>query len=280
MVDLELKLPEEFFQEENKDGYLVSRKMKEVWAVEMDLAVQLEKICKKHDIPYFADSGTLLGAARHKGFIPWDDDMDFVMMRPDYERFCRIAEKELSYPYFAQTERTDHGAIYGAMKIRNMQTLGKLRGEGLSLKNEGIFIDVFPLDIYPSKRETRKKYLEKAICVRQKMFLYPQVAGKLVDHLFKGRNPYFHIWQYNLRRYEDSGSNLIYCQQWELKSDKEYLYKKEWYSEIVYLPFEEMMLPAPRDYQESLKVMFGDWRKPARSPGGHGFSGNIFFDTG
>ena len=72
--------------EEIIDGHLVIEEDKKLWAVEMDLAEKLLNVCKKHDLKIWAEGGTLLGAVRHKGFIPWDNDMDFVMMRDDYEK--------------------------------------------------------------------------------------------------------------------------------------------------------------------------------------------------
>ena len=92
MVELEIKLPEGFLEEEVIDGVKVDRKTKEIWAVEMDLYFQLRRVCEKYGLKYFADGGTLLGAVRHKGFIPWDDDMDFAMKRDDYEKLCPWAK--------------------------------------------------------------------------------------------------------------------------------------------------------------------------------------------
>ena len=89
--------------EEVIDGHLVTTETKKLWAVEMDIAQKLLDVCKKHNLPIWAEAGTLLGAVRHKGFIPWDDDMDFCMMRKDYEKLMEIAPHEFLYPYFFQS---------------------------------------------------------------------------------------------------------------------------------------------------------------------------------
>ena len=81
-MNIELKIPEKFLSAEDK-VLRVETKTKQLWAVELDLLAQLDKVCAKHDIKYFAISGTLIGAARHQGFIPWDDDIDLRMPRPD-----------------------------------------------------------------------------------------------------------------------------------------------------------------------------------------------------
>lgn len=76
MIDLKIKLPENFLEEEMRCGYRVTSLIKKVWAVELDLYAELDRVCKKYNIKFCADGGTLLGAIRHKGFIPWDDDLD------------------------------------------------------------------------------------------------------------------------------------------------------------------------------------------------------------
>ena len=88
-------------RDEMRDGFLVTAHKKKLWNVLIGILKEFDRICKKHDIRWFAIGGTLLGAARHKGFIPWDDDIDVVMFRPDYEKFKRVVEEELKYrPYF------------------------------------------------------------------------------------------------------------------------------------------------------------------------------------
>ena len=100
MVDLKIQLPEGFLKEEERDGFLVTSEVKELWAVLLDILMQIDAICKNNGIEYFLCGGTLLGAVRHKGFIPWDDDLDIMMKRNDYNRFCEIAPFALQQPYF------------------------------------------------------------------------------------------------------------------------------------------------------------------------------------
>ena len=102
MVNLRIDLPEGFLDEEVRNGYTVTSKAKRAWAVQIDLLIKLDEVCKKYGLRYFADSGTLLGAARDHGFIPWDDDIDVTMLRADYEKLKEVADKEFEYPYFYQ----------------------------------------------------------------------------------------------------------------------------------------------------------------------------------
>ena len=84
-----------FFQDEIREDFFIEKKMKHAWAAQMEVLKEIDRICKRNEIRYFADSGTLLGAVRHKGFIPWDDDIDLAMLREDYLRFFSVADKEL-----------------------------------------------------------------------------------------------------------------------------------------------------------------------------------------
>ena len=100
-------------EEEIRDGYKVSADMKKLWSVQMEILDEIDRICKKHNITYYADGGTLLGAIRHKGFIPWDDDLDVQMYRDDLEKFCKVAKDELKPPFFFRRGRRKKASIPG-----------------------------------------------------------------------------------------------------------------------------------------------------------------------
>jgi len=89
--------------DEVRCGYKVSSEMKKIWSIELDLARKLKEVCEKYHLRFYMQAGTLLGAVRHQGFIPWDDDMDFVMPREDFDILESIAHKEFTEPYFLQT---------------------------------------------------------------------------------------------------------------------------------------------------------------------------------
>ena len=87
-----LEFDKDFFEKEERCGFTIEPMMKSVWAAQLEVLEKIDRICKENGIKYFADWGTLLGAVRHKGFIPWDDDMDICMLRPDYLRFIQVID--------------------------------------------------------------------------------------------------------------------------------------------------------------------------------------------
>ena len=114
----------DIYRDEIRDGFLVTADRKKIWQVEMELLEVLDRICCRNGLRYFVDYGTLLGAVRHRGFIPWDNDIDVVMMRPDYERLKLVIAKEgLKEPFFFQTAHTDNVTIMIG-KLRNKNTSG------------------------------------------------------------------------------------------------------------------------------------------------------------
>ena len=143
MANLNLDVPENFFKEEVRNGYKISASMKKVWAVELDLLNEFAKVCKKHDIRFFAAGGTLLGAVRHKGFIPWDDDVDVCMPREDYNKIFSILQKTFENDknfYLRERDLKDNNF---QIRIRHRQI--------------NIGLDIFPVDCYYKSDLTEKE---------------------------------------------------------------------------------------------------------------------------
>ena len=162
--------------DEMRSGFLVRSHRKKLWNVQIGLINEFARVCKKYNLSWFAFGGTLLGAARHKGFIPWDDDVDISMLRPDYNKFLEVADKEISCPYFvdnwfqyrfeSDSEYDDSGNFFfitreqenrpfiGAFpktdffKIRDSRTT-QIELNDRKNMNQGIWIDIFPFDNVP-----------------------------------------------------------------------------------------------------------------------------------
>jgi len=114
-------IPKEFLKEETLCDFLVTEERKKLWMISLDMLLEFDRICKQHNIKYYLMGGTLLGAIRHKGFVPWDDDTDVMMLREDYEKFKKL-EHEFQQPYFLQTPQNDPGNLYSTIRIRNSNT--------------------------------------------------------------------------------------------------------------------------------------------------------------
>lgn len=128
--------------------------LRDAQMIMVEMMFEIDKICKKHNIEYYLSDGTLLGAIRHKGFIPWDDDLDISMTRDNYKKFEKVAQGELGSKYFVQTIDTEktYGVNGCPMKIRHNNSLFKEKGRDKVNYNEGIFIDVFPMDRVPKSK--------------------------------------------------------------------------------------------------------------------------------
>lgn len=150
-------------EEEKLANYLVSDKMKKIWGVELRLLDAAAGICERHHLKFFMLHGTLLGAVRHRGFIPWDDDLDIGMPREDYDRFLAAAEKELPEPLSVQTMWTEEDCFFGSYcRLRDGSTTGIQVRELGHKGNQGIWIDILPLDNCVQDPE-RYRYKERRI---------------------------------------------------------------------------------------------------------------------
>ena len=136
------EIPNEFYHAEDKI-LTVAAETKAIGAVELDLLAEFDRVCKRLSLKYTIAYGTLLGAVRHKGFIPWNNDVDVLMLRKDYEILCAHAD-EFKHPYFLQNEEFDPGSGRGHGQLRNSSTTGILKsdmlnGEARYSFNQGIF---------------------------------------------------------------------------------------------------------------------------------------------
>lgn len=132
-----------------------SYNIRQVQLTQLEILIEVDKICREHDIKYFLTNGTLLGAVRHKGFIPWDDDIDIGMCRKDYDIFLKIANKELDEKYFCQSIHSEADYYLPFAKIRKNKTKYiEASTKHLDI-NKGVYIDVFPIDNVPDNAIAR-----------------------------------------------------------------------------------------------------------------------------
>ena len=115
----------------------------------LEIAVEIKRVCEENDIRYFLSDGTFLGAVRHQGFIPWDDDMDMGMLRADYEKFCRVAPKALKPEYCLESWNTDAGYGLPFAKVMKRNTVYLESKKTTKMREKGFYIDIFPFDNAP-----------------------------------------------------------------------------------------------------------------------------------
>ncbi len=295
MVNLNIQLPENFLNEEVRCDYTVTASMKEIWAVQLDLLQELLRVCKKHDIKIFAEGGTMLGAVRHKGFIPWDDDIDMMMFREDYDKLCALAD-EFQYPYFFQTEYTDPGSLRGHAQLRNSLTTGILKEELDSVSfNQGIFIDIFPLDSVVEderllKRQSRrvKRYKNLARLAFIATHYQGRSGGvkgflkKMIRFFFKPLVDKFNLEQTFYQKFEAECAryNTVeteYVSPLSFQFDAKQNYKpRADYLETIEYPFEFMSIPIGKNYHRTLTKQFGNYMEFVKGTSCHG---GVIFNT-
>lgn len=275
---------------EERNGYLVSSKMKRVWAVQLDLLSKLLEICKKYNLRIFAAGGTMLGTVRDHGYIPWDDDIDMMMPRKDYMKLIEIGEKEFTHPYFLQSGYNEDKFPQLHLKLRNSETTAIRPLEIFCDFNQGIFIDIFALDSIPESEKT----LNELVAQREttyNSFIRPYAYGRrlyktLGDTINYIKSMFYfshhsyrksYIWAESLfSQFDWNKSGKVACLNMIVYPLKKLIRKKEWYQDVVLLPFENIMMPVPAKYDEILSARYGDYMKPAKAPSLHG---TIVFDT-
>ena len=137
---------EELRKRFNPEGSLLRRQQMRM----LEILVEIDKICKKHDIRYWLSSGTLIGAMRHNGFIPWDDDLDIEMMRPDYLRLMEVLPSELPDWLALQNDETDPNYFFYYAKVRDRRSkMLEQNNYDRLWQEQGIYIDIFPLEQHP-----------------------------------------------------------------------------------------------------------------------------------
>ena len=250
--------------------------LQKVHGLHLMLAKEVARLCEKHGLRYFLIAGTLLGAVRHGGFIPWDDDMDIGLLREDYDRFLVICAEELdTQVFFLQTTDTDP---YYALPFAKLQLVGTrfLEQNASGHAAAGIYLDVFPFDNVPEnlrlrRRHNRRLYVQKRLLLA-KMGYKPWASTpgwrkravyallSLGAHL-RTRKGLAHKLEQELRRYNASPTDLIVAGGGSYGYTRETI-RRDWIAALTPLPFEDATFTVPAAYTDYLTYFYGDYMTP------------------
>lgn len=268
--------------------FQISEQRKQVWKIELELAKELERVCKKHNIKYFADAGTILGAIRHSGFIPWDDDMDFIMLREDYDRFLKVASKEFKKPFFLQSAYSDAHYFRGHAQLRMDGTTAIAKFElGNVDFHQGIFIDIFPFDYVSKSKMLNKAHSARLRCLMKIMknqcSTHPpssKLMGAIravVKKLSPNKKKSFKKFEKIARHAPRTDKNVVDATTF-LLNEKRYRYlPKRYFSEVKYVKFENIKIPIPIGAHEIMEKYYGkDYMTPKQASTVHG---DVLFST-
>lgn len=265
----------------------------------LEILKEFDKVCVKHNLRYFLNGGTCLGAIRHKGFIPWDDDVDVMMPREDYERFLKLDDFK-GTKYFIQCWRTDPRYTYGFAKLRDSSTTFIEDWYKNHQINHGVWIDIFPLDGMSDKPIPREKcankvkyiwyntylnYLPNLIRKPKKETWFKDILLNIVGGLFF----WLDFGHYRNKRM-DKFAKKIPFETAVLAGNlfgftfKKAAMDKHIFDDYVYVDFEDTKFRVMKRYDDYLTNIFGDYMKypPLDQQVGHhhnkGFSLEIGYE--
>ena len=252
----------------NDNEELTLRQLQEI---ELQILDAVDAVCRKHNIRYYLGEGSLLGAMRHQGFIPWDDDMDLLMTRDEYDRFLAVAASELAPTYELQHASTIHHYWSPFIKIRLLDNSRFAQNHIAHLTDHnGPYIDIFPVDNVPQEWSRRQHW--QSIVLRlmrctltvklgsRKRINTKWVIGKLLSPFFSVERIH-KILDKTFRKFNDP-ANPYYVNLASYHSHIQQTVPKEWYGEPRYVPFEGRMAPVPAEAEKILTRIYGDYMTP------------------
>ena len=246
------------------------KRIRKLQMYELDILLEVGRICRENNITYYLGEGTLLGAVRHNGFIPWDDDVDILMMREDYERFMEIAPKQLPPSLVLQNYKTTKRFFLFAAKVRMKDNTDFYQYDVANILDyNGPYIDIFPLDYVPQRTSPMQWFISKKVTLfrwilfyRSKVLKKPKNRKKLLAYHMRH---FFHM-AFLLNSIDKS------IQKYNSNSKKRYVvnypsyydtvsntFPNYMYGEPIFIDFEGHSMPVPSEYHHILTSIYGNY---------------------
>lgn len=267
--------------------------LRAIQQLQLKIAKEIKRICEKNNIRYFIIAGTLLGAVRHGGFIPWDDDMDIGMERKEYNKFLRAVETDLGDEFIMQTwdKEKNYAFPYGKLMLKNTVWIEAIV-ENVDITH-GIYVDIFPFDNIPNNSLKQKIQNGKYIIYKQLMlalnnynaFTYKNGLKKLIFLIFIASKCVLSSEQVKklyvkmILNDKDCDSTYLYAfgMTYSYKKGK---IKREWIENLREIKFEDTKFLAPCNTDDYLTCLYGDYMIPPPLDKRENFHGIIECDLG
>ena len=275
-----------YYEDEVREGFYIPGMIKRSWAVQLDILELIAKICEKHKINWYAEAGTLIGAVRHRGFIPWDDDLDIFMMRNDYNRFMEIVKEEIPEGYGVLNLQNEPEYEHFLTRITN----GKVINMNVSylMENHGFpyvaGVDIFPLDYLIPDEEKEEERRLKAKTVwdlvlnikegnekrseEEIIDFVENLSGHFVDRSLPLAAALLRTIESIFAEYSGENSEYVALMPYWIVQ-KNHKYPLSYYKEFIELPFEMTHINVPAAYAEVLKIEYGNWECVNKKGGVH-----------
>ena len=288
-----MSIPDTFLLDEVRCGFMIPAAVKQAWAAELEVLMEIDRVCKKYNIQYFADWGTLLGTVRHGGFIPWDDDLDIVMKREDYTKFLEVAAREMEEGFEVRTFRNhnDNWLFMAKVLGRNSFCFEKEHLRRFHNFPYIASVDIFVLDyVYrdlareENRRTLCKTMLGIADLIAEGVLVSEEKERRLkaIEEMYGKKFRRVHE-PVEMRRYLYGEVEKIFGEVPKHEADfltqifprglrgDDFQFPKEYYEKTIHLPFESTTMPVPMMYDTMLHKRYGEYVRFVKDSGGHNY---------